>query len=136
MRRTVALRTALVAAVAAVLGSGVILATGGQSPVTAISDPEAAPITQQWRLDGTYLVDVRVHGIDGTEGELLSAASGICRGISEGRTYDEAVSRVEDVLDIPAPDAEYVVAAAVRARCPEHRDLTLGLPPGRALVGP
>jgi len=131
-----AVRVVLVAATAVVLGSGVVLTTGGQSPAAAISGPNAPPIAQQWRLDGTYPLEVRVHGIDGTEGELLSTARNLCRGLDTGATVDESVVAVEDVLDVPAPDAEYVVTAAVRARCPQHLGLSLGLPPGKAMVGP
>ena len=117
-------------------GAGVgVIAVGGQSTATTITNP-AAPITQQWRLDADYLVQVRVHGLKATEGALLSTASGVCRGLGEGRTYDETVSYVEDVLAIPAPDAEWLVRVAVQARCPQHQGVSVGLPPGKALVGP
>jgi uncharacterized protein DUF732 len=104
------LRLALVAAVAVVLGSGVGLATG----------PEAAPITQQWRLDGIYLAQARDHGLTGPEGELMATARDICAH-ADDRTPTELVADVQRRHGISAQDAAAVIAAAVRTRCPQYQ---------------
>ena len=113
-------RALLVVAVALALGSGVVLAAGGQSAATAITDPTATPATARWRLDSIYLAEVAGRGIEGTEGELLSTARNVCRDLDLGRTRDEVVVDAEQRYQIPGPDAEYLVDAAVRARCPER----------------
>lgn len=43
-----------------------------------------------------------------------------CHGLATGHTADELISDAEQRYAIPATDAEYLVAAAVRARRPEH----------------
>lgn len=127
-------RTALLAVLLVLAGAGVgVIAVDGQSTATAITDPHAA---QQWRRDADYLAEVHTHGVKATEGALLATARNLCRAADQGAALDELVVAVEDRYAVPDPDAQWLVRAAIQARCPQHQDLSVGLPPGKAMAGP
>lgn len=122
------MRALAACAVLTVLGLGLGVATGAQSPSTAIATPDNGP-GQQWRQDSAYLTAVHGQDVQATDAELMTTARRICQYVQDGRSFHDLVVYVQQRHSVDAVDAAFVVVAAVHNRCPEYDGAAAGAQP-------
>lgn len=115
-----------VAVAATVAAVAVLTEPPAPGPAVIAVAPGVAPRVQQWQADTAFLAAVRARGVQGTEGELLTTAGGVCRILGGGGGRDEAIVSVEERLAVEATTAEFVVDEAILARCPDAQEARNG----------